>query len=488
MPYWGVCNLGHFVLPRYFDKVNKDVDWKQLKKAIHTAVRLQDNIVDYTPYFLEENKETQLNERRIGIGSLGLGTLLINMGLRYGSDEANIFIDKLYKFIAIEAYKASINIAEEKGAFPKFEADKFIQSGFMQRLLPELPKEYQDKLMKTGIRNVTILTQAPTGSTGTYIDNIPLFRERFGGTTTGIEPYFSWEYWRAGRLGVTKQTVDLANNYMKENGLTDISELPSHFVTAQDLTPLEHVKVQSAVQKWTDSSISKTANCPSDFTIEQTDELYLQSYDLGLKGMTIYRDGSRESQVLATKEEDAKMEIHIEAEKLKNLKEGKKEYIKVESHTSGISGNVSLIQKRPKRLYGFTEKVNFTYGDKFGKAYVTINLNEGDVWEVFVATKEKEVSAMAKALGLMTTKLLRLGATKDNLQQAIDTLTYDQVIGTLPSAIASILINIQKDNLKLEAKSGDKKEMKLAECPNCGADAYDKGNCICMACGVSKCN
>jgi ribonucleoside-diphosphate reductase alpha chain len=480
LPEFGVCNLGHFVLSRFFDKENNDVAWDDLARAVRVAVRLQDNIIDYTQYFLDENRNVQLSERRVGIGSLGLGTLMIQLGHRYGSDKGNKFVDTLYKFIAKIAYEASMDYAEEKGVFPEFDYDKFIQSGFMQKLLAEFP-QLKEKLKTQGIRNVTLLTQAPTGSTGTYIDNIPEFRKLYGGTTTGIEPYFSWEYWRAGRLGITKQTVDLAKEYMDANGLTDIKQLPDHFVTAMDLQPSDHVKVQAAVQKWTDSSISKTANCPKDYTIEQTDELYMLSYDLGLKGMTIYRDGSREAQVLATNEEDAKLESHIEADKLKKLKE-----TKVEKVTPTYDSK-HLIQKRPKRLYGFTEKVGFSYGDKFGRAYVTINLNESEPWEVFISTKEKEVSSLAKALGLMTTKLLRLGGASDNLQQAIDTLTYDQTMGTLPSAIANILKQIQKEKLEVEIKTG-KKEFELAECASCGEKAYDKGNCICHTCGQSKCN
>jgi hypothetical protein len=145
------------------------------------------------------------------------------------------------------------------------------------------------------------------------------------------------------------------------------------------------------------------------------------------------------------------------------------------------------IKKRPKRLYGFTEKVGFSYGDKFGRAYVTINLNKGEAWEVFITTKEKEVSGLAKALGLMTTKLLRLGGASDNMQQAIDTLSYDQTMGTLPHAVASILRQIQKESIELEVLS-EKKQFELAECTECGEKAYDKGNCLCHACGQSKCN
>ena len=246
MPEWSVCNLGHFVLSRFFDEKNNDVNWDELARACRAATRLQDNIIDYTPYFLEENKNQQLSERRVGIGTLGLGTLLIKLGLRYGSDEGNAFIDKLYKFIAYHQYKTSMEIAGEKGAFPKFEYEKHIESGFMKRLLAEFP-DLKELLKENGIRNVTLNTQAPTGSTGTYIDNIPQMREFFGGTTTGIEPYFSWEYWRAGRLGVTKQTVDLAKEYLDAHGLTDISELPSYFVTAMDLEPSDHKSDRSHV-------------------------------------------------------------------------------------------------------------------------------------------------------------------------------------------------------------------------------------------------
>lgn len=501
--------MGHFVLPRFFDPKTNDVNWDDLARACRVAVRLQDNVIDYTPYFLEENEKQQLMERRVGIGSMGLGTLMIKLGLRYGSEEGNEFIDKLYKFIAYHQYKTSIEIAGEKGAFPAFDYEKHIESGFMKRLLTEFP-DLKESLKENGIRNVTLNTQAPTGSTGTYIDNIPMMRKEFGGTTTGIEPYFSWEYWRAGRLGVNKQTADIAREYMEEHGIKDIKDLPDFFVTAMDLAPEDHVRVQAAVQTWTDSSISKTANCPSDYTVEQVDELYRLSYALGLKGTTIYRDGSRDAQVLSTKEEDAKLDNHQEAEEMKKLKEKRKKK-KVESTNS--KDNAFSIPKRPKRLYGFTEKIGFAYGDKYGKAYVTVNLHEGEPWEVFISTKVKEASSLAKALGLMTTKLLRLGAADDNLQQAIDTLSFDQTMGTLPSGVANILRSLQKEptvivpvkvnsdeasqmqnvseelqKVVTEFKDNKKNGTSFIECVECGEKAYDKVNCICHACGQSKCN
>lgn len=491
---FSVCNLGHFVLSTFYDKNKNNVNWNDLSRAVKDAVRLQDNIIDYTPYFLKENEDVQLSERRVGIGSMGLGTLLIQMGLRYGSDEGNKFIEELYKFIAIEAYKASIDIAEEKGAFPKFEYDKFIQSGFMKRLLPELPPEYQEKLKKTGIRNVTLLTQAPTGSTGTYIDNIPEFRKQFGGTTTGIEPYFSWKYWRAGRLGMAEQTVDLALNYMKENNIEDVKDLPEHFVTAMDLEPIDHVKVQATIQKWTDSSISKTANCPKDYTIEQTDELYLQSYLLGLKGMTIYRDGSRDSQVLATKKEDAKLETHIEAQKLKELK-AKSEHVVEETQANNTYEQV--IQKVPSRLYGMREKVRYQSGDKMSKAYIHIYVDENNTpVEVWIDPNDVADKDMADALGRIVTQFLRFGATKNNVDQTVKHLQKGKMMMSLPAIVGRLINDIYYEKIKLptisksddKAKKSTKKKFELQKCPVCGEKAYDKGNCICHSCGQSKCN
>lgn len=477
LPAWGVCNLQHLVLSRFYDKEKNDVQWDELRRAIRACIRFQDNIIDYTNYFTKENEKQQKSERRIGMGTMGLATLMIKLGLRYGSDESCKFIDKLYKFIAVEAYKTSIDLAVEKGKFPKCEPEK-MANGFIRHLLPELPNEYREKFFATGIRNVTLLTQAPTGSTGTYIDN--LLMQYNDGTSTGIEPYFAFEYYRVSRSGsAVKQELGLAKNWKKNN---PNKPLPDYFVTAQDLSPDDHVKVQAAIQKWVDSSISKTANCPEDFTIEDTKRLYELAYELGCKGVTIYRANSRKAQVLSTDKEKAKLETDIEEEKLKQIKKQENK----NTRTSTID-KTSFIKKRPKRLYGFTDKINFNYGDRMGRAYVTINSDEqGNPWEVFISTKEKDVSSLSKALGLMTTKLLRLGCTSDNLQQAIDTLTYDQTMGTLPFQVANILKQIQKEILIKESNKTN--ELKLAKCPSCDEEKYDKANCICYACGISHCN
>ena len=286
LPAWGVCNLGHLYLASFAKQVGKDdvgpvyeIDWNALKKATKTLSRFLDNIIDLTPYHFKENEDNQKGERRVGLGTLGLGELLIKLRLRYGSPESLELIDALYKEICLAAYENSIELAKEKGMFRSCEPKKVIQSGFIQGL----PKEIQEKIAQNGIRNVTLITQAPTGTVGTML-----------GTSTGIEPYYAFEFFRQSRLGFHKVSIPLAEEYKKEG------KLPEFFITAMQMTPLDHIRVQAAVQKWTDSSISKTANAPENFTVEQTKQLYEEAYRLGCKGVTIYRDNCRYEQVLTT--------------------------------------------------------------------------------------------------------------------------------------------------------------------------------------------
>ncbi|MDD3669774.1 MAG: adenosylcobalamin-dependent ribonucleoside-diphosphate reductase, partial [Sphaerochaetaceae bacterium] len=282
LPPWGVCNLGSINLSRFVE--DKKVMWEDLGRTVQGSVRFLDDVIDDTPYFYDENKERQQSERRIGLGTMGLADMLIKMELAYGSDESITFIDQLYKFICIEAYKASAKLAVEKGPFPLFDAEKFLQSGFMKMM----PEEIRSLVAKDGLRNVTLLTQAPTGTTGTMV-----------GTSTGIEPYYFWEWERVGRMGKNIERVAVYDEWVKKH---PDEKKPDFFVSAMDLAPEGHVKVQAAIQRWVDSSISKTGNTPADYTVEQTGKLYELLYDLGCKGGTTYRDGSRDSQVLIAKD------------------------------------------------------------------------------------------------------------------------------------------------------------------------------------------
>ncbi|MFH1589959.1 MAG: adenosylcobalamin-dependent ribonucleoside-diphosphate reductase [archaeon] len=287
LPGWGVCNLGHLYLGSFAIKTGSDkegplfkMDWESLKNSAKVLTRFLDNVIDITPYHFKENKENQRKERRIGGGTLGLGELLIKLRMKYGSKESLVFIDRLYKTISTEMYKSSAQLAKEKGPFPKFETEKFLESGFMKLM----PADVRAEIKKNGIRNVTLTTQAPTGTVGSMLS-----------TSTGIEPYYAFEFFRQSRLGFHKVMIPLAKDYPSKDG-----KLPNYFVSALDLGPLEHIQVQAAIQRWTDSSISKTANAPADFSLAQTKQLYEKAYELGCKGVTIYRDASRSEQVLST--------------------------------------------------------------------------------------------------------------------------------------------------------------------------------------------
>lgn len=283
LPAWGVCNLGALNLPKFYAESGL-VDWTNLRDAVYLAVRFLDNVIDWTPYFFEENEKQQKAERRVGLGIMGLAELLLMNGLRYGSDEAVKFTEELMKFIRDMAYEASVRIAIEKDPFPQFRADGFLASGFAQTL----PEQLRKDIAEHGIRNVTLLTVAPTGTTGTMVN-----------TSTGVEPYFAWEWTRKSRLG---DHTEYAAPYQRFLEAHPGEPIPDYFVTAMELTPLEHVRMQAAVQKYVDTSISKTVNAPNDYTVEQASELYLALYRSGCKGGTIYRDGSRFEQVLHLKE------------------------------------------------------------------------------------------------------------------------------------------------------------------------------------------
>lgn len=261
---------------------------------------MQDNVIDATPYFLEENKKQALGERRIGLGVMGLHDLLIYCETEYGSAEGNKLVDEIFETIATTAYRASIDLAKEKGSFPflvgqteeetKRLREAFIQTGYMR----QMPKDIKEGILAHGIRNSHLLTVAPTGSTGTMV-----------GVSTGLEPYFSFSYYRSGRLGkFIEVKADIVQEYLDNHPEVDENNLPHWFVTAMDLSPEAHADTQCVIQRWVDSSISKTVNAPKGYTVEQVENVYKRLYKGGAKGGTVYVDGSRDSQVLTLKAEE----------------------------------------------------------------------------------------------------------------------------------------------------------------------------------------
>jgi len=297
---FSVCNLAAVNLAEMADKENKTVNFEKLKQTVEIGVRMQDNVIDATPYFLEENKKQALGERRVGLGVMGLHDLLIYCETEYGSEEGNVLVDKVFETIATTAYRASIELAKEKGSFPFLNAaskdeeaklrSAFIHTGYMKKM----PEDIREDILQYGIRNSHLLTVAPTGSTGTMV-----------GVSTGLEPYFSFSYFRSGRLGkFIEVKADIVQEYLDAHPETDPNNLPNWFVAAMDLAPEAHADVQCIIQRWIDSSISKTVNAPKGYSVEQVQKVYERLYRGGAKGGTVYVDGSRDSQVLTLKAEE----------------------------------------------------------------------------------------------------------------------------------------------------------------------------------------
>lgn len=395
LPAWGVCNLSAVNLSKFYDDEADDVAWDELAKVTRWAVRFLDNVIDTTPYHFAENEANQKLERRIGLGTMGLAELMIKLRIRYGSPESLQFLDKLYGFMARESYLASSDIAGEKGSFKAFDAEPFLQSGFMRNMTERYP-EVGEAVRNNGMRNVTVITQAPTGSTGTMV-----------GTSTGIEPYFAFEFYRQSRLGHDKQDVKVAAEWKEAH---PGEELPDYFVTSMSLSAEDHIRVQAAIQRWVDSSISKTANCPADFTVEDTARLYELAFELGCKGVTIYRDGSRDVQVLSTKEDAGKPAAGAAA--VDTAQEAGDASMAEETAElrPPIAADPVLdkqYKRRPQVLKGATYKVN----TPFGMAYITINDLNGSPVEIFlnVGKAGSDVFAMAEALGRVCSLFLRYG-------------------------------------------------------------------------------
>ncbi|MCQ3973347.1 MAG: adenosylcobalamin-dependent ribonucleoside-diphosphate reductase [Anaerolineae bacterium] len=466
LPGWGVCNLGALNLARFVKE--GQVEWDKLGRAVRYAVRFLDNVIDSTPYFFEENKKQQLGERRVGLGTMGLAEMMIRLKIRYGSAESVEFLDKLYRFIASEAYLASADNATEKGVFPMFEADKFLQSGFMQGM----PEPVRQTIREKGIRNVTLLTQAPTGTTGTMVN-----------TSTGIEPFYFWSFNRKGRMGVHEERVGVYEEWLTAH---PGEPLPPYFVTAMDLQPEDHVRVQAAIQRWVDSSISKTCNTPNSYTVEQTRELYELMYELGCKGGTIYRDGSRDAQVLTLKEEDKPQEAP----------KPKAPEIKWRS--------------RPATLHGNTYRKN----TPIGTAYITVNANGGgdeEPFEVFINVGKagSDVAADAEGLGRLVSLILRMPSPLTPQERVQDIVAQLRGIGSgrqqgfgknrimsMPDAIAQALAEHTGINAAGELPGMPEDEvtqlnlpLKGDYCPGCGSATllHVEGCKKCYECGYSEC-
>jgi ribonucleoside-diphosphate reductase alpha chain len=422
---WNVCNLGAINLAAFVDE-NGYLNRELLREAVRTSIRFLDNVIDATPYFFKENEKAQMRIRRTGLGTMGLADALIKSKIRYGSAEAVAWCDDIYRLIRDEAYRMSMEIAKEKGPFPAFESDKFMQGKFIERLPEELKKE----IAKYGTRNGLILTQAPTGTTSIL-----------SGVSSGIEPVYDFAFKRKDRLGEHLVYHPLFETWKKAHPEAADEDKPDYFVTAKELTPMEHVTMQAVAQKYTDSSISKTVNAPNDHTLEDVKELYIQAYKMGCKGVTYYRDGSRDVSVLESidKKGDDKKKAEVVAAPA--------------ASTAQPAGFVApKPRSRPEAIPGMTYKIKTGYGTM----YVTINHDQnGQPFEVFATVGKAGgvFAAKSEAICRLVSLALRSGIPVETVVEQIRGIRgpmpvwgpNGQVL-SIPDAIAQVMTNHMQSN------------------------------------------
>lgn len=383
LPSWGVCNLCSINLAALV-KENGEMDYERLAEVAKIGIRFQDDVIDADFYVFDEiRKVQQKGERRVGLGTMGLGDALIKMKIRYGSQESLPVIDKIFKTIRDAAYEQSVDIAEEKGPFPKIQIKKHLEGYFVS----QLPETIKKKLKKYGIRNSMLLQEAPTGSTSLL-----------SGVSSGIEPVYEFEFIRRDRLGehILRHPLYDAwfDEFKKTNGREPTkSDRPAYFVSANDLTPEDHVYVQATIQKYVDASISKTVNAPNTHTVEDVKRLYTLAYEQGCKGIAYMREGSRAG-VLTRKEEPKKEE----APKV-------------------VAPMMPEVKPRPMVVHGSTYQVE----TPVGQAYVTINTNGGNQpLEMFINVGKagSDVTAMAEAVGRLTSLIFRISSPVPAMERA----------------------------------------------------------------------
>ena len=472
LPDGGCCNLGALNLERFVDN-DGNFDFDGFRETTAIGTRFLDNVIDYNVdrHALEDQKQNAINDRRVGLGILGLGDMLVKMGIKYDSDEALETIGKIMKIHRDTAYEISAALAEEKGQFPNFDWDGYSESLFIQ----DLSEELQEKIKNHGIRNSTLTTVAPTGS-GAIVARV----------TSGVEPIFATSYQRKVKrndsLGKEFDTFTVYHPVVQEMFGND-KNLPEHVVTAHDVDPYFRVKMQGEVQKYIDSSISSTVNLAEDTTVDTVADIYMTAYKGNLKGITVYREGSREGILITDKKSNEKTDTQELREDVNPKK---------------------TARNRPQITTGRTRRMRT--GD--GTLYITVNEDENGLCEVFTAIGKAggTVAAQTEAISRLISLALRSGIDPNSIINQLKGIsgpnpTWEdgQLILSTPDAIGRALETFLDGDENSEL--GDKVQFEIAEeptqskqthgmhCIDCdGYEVVNEGGCyICKDCGWSKC-
>jgi ribonucleoside-diphosphate reductase, adenosylcobalamin-dependent len=459
LPYES-CNLGSINLSNMVS--DGKLDFEKLKKTVRLAVHFLDNVIDANKYPLEIIDETTKKTRKIGLGVMGFADMLLKLGIAYDSDEGRETAERVMSFIEAEGRDASADLAKSRGAFPLFK-ESTLAGGRTQR-------------------NATVTTIAPTGTLS-----------MIAACSSGIEPIFAYSYIKNVMDGaelveanaILKDELEkrgllsdaLMRKIAAEGTLAHIKEIPADikeiFVSAHDISPEAHIGIQAAFQKYTDNAVSKTVNFKKEATREDVDSVYRLAYESGCKGVTIYRDGSRSSQVLNI----GKVNREPKAEK------------------EGDAVDKFRPRPRPDIVSGFTEKVRVGCGN----LYITVNFDEKGIVEVFTNTgKGGGCPSQSEATSRLVSVSLRSGVdTATIIEQlkgirCVSTIRqHDLKCKSCPDAIAGVIEKVLKMQNNFGVKIPEKKAEETGgngKCPECGAKLKHEGGCyVCSACGYSKC-
>ena len=480
LPDGGCCNLGAVNLERFVDEKGNFMI-EQFRDTVGIATRFLDNVVDYNVdrHALEDQKENAINDRRVGLGILGLGDMLVRMGIKYDSEDALQTIDQIMQIFRDTTYETSSDLAIEKGQYPHFEWAGYSKSKFVKKL----PKTLQNKIKKNGIRNCTLTTVAPTGS-GAIVAQV----------TSGVEPIFATSYKRR-----VKENDGYGKSFKEYKVYHPIigklfgsdDNLPDHVVTAHHIDPYFRVRMQGMIQQYIDSSISSTVNLPEDITVETVGNIYMTAYEAGLKGITVYREGSREGILVSDQKEEIPDTAAMTGERA----------------TTAVEKSPRV---RPSQTAGVTRRIRT--GE--GTLYITINEDENGLCEVFTTIGKAggNAAAQSEAISRLISLSLRSGLDPHAIVRQLKGIsgpnpTWEdgRLILSTPDAIGKALDDylMERDKKTSEnqtSSSSEKPRITLAQdhqddegimiCTKChNYSVIHEGGCLtCRECGWSKCD
>lgn len=478
LPPHGSCNLGHVNLARMVRNpftAQAEFDDNLLRRVVRIAIRFLDNVLDVSNFPLAEQAQEAVQKRRIGLGFTGLADVFLQLGIRYGSIGSAAIAEKITQILFIESYKASIELAKDRGSFGLFDAEMYLSGdSFVNRNLPETMK---DDIRKYGIRNGVLNTVAPTGTTSIY----------YGNVSGGIEPIFAMT---SGRKvlqadGTFKQYTEMNYSYrlyltlkgIQPSDIKSKEDLPSHFVAHNDLSIHDHILIMDRVQRWIDASISKTINIPKEMPYEEFVQVYLLAYNSGCKGCTTYRPSDIRGSILTSDSAPAST--------------GDKEVVVGQ-----------MLRERPEVLVGHTHKIKWP--GRAAAMYVTVNEDEeGNPFEILIQSKDSTASEWTTALSLMITAIFRKGGDISFISSELMQIQSvregawinGRFIASLPALIGQILDKVINRTKATEPGPEPKITATVSTpavgqiCPQCAAPSisYVEGCRKCSNCSFSEC-